>query len=140
MAAPLLMESDACQLTRNPRLWSLGVHMACDSYHPGGLVRSLCLDAFGLTVTEGARHLGVTRQALNNLVNGRAGISPEMAIRLDKVFGGGAEGWLQRQLVFDLGLARAKAHKLRIQPLPQTGRLVMAPDVDYVTSAAQAAR
>jgi len=111
--------------------------MACDSHHPGGLVRSLCLDKFGLTVTEGARHLGVTRQALNNLVNGRAGISPEMAVRLDKVFGGGAEVWLQRQLVFDLGQARAKAHKLCVQPLPQALRPVLTPGV---TSAPQSAR
>jgi addiction module HigA family antidote len=55
-------------------------------------VRHDCLEPLGLTVTEGAKVLGVTRQALNNLVNGNAGISPEMAIRLDKAFGGGAEG------------------------------------------------
>lgn len=88
-----------------------------DSQHPGELVRSICLDAFGLTVTEGARNLGVTRQALNNLVNGRAGISAEMAIRLERVFGGGAATWLQHQLVFDLTQARAKAQTLRVEPL-----------------------
>jgi addiction module HigA family antidote len=75
----------------------------------------MCLDTFGLTVTEGARRLGVTRQALNNLVNGRAGISPEMAVRLDKAFGGGAENWLRRQLVFDLTQVTAKAFASEIQ-------------------------
>ena len=62
--------------------------------HPGRLVRQDCLEPLGLTVTKGVEILGVTRQALNNLVNGKAAISPEMAIRLDKVFGGGAETWL----------------------------------------------
>ena len=60
--------------------------------HPGVSVRHDCLAPLGLTVTKGAKVLGVTRQALNNLVNGKAGISPEMAIRLDKAFGGTAEG------------------------------------------------
>jgi addiction module HigA family antidote len=114
--------------------------MTCESQHPGGLVRTLCLEAFGLTVTEGARCLGVTRQALNNVVNRRAGISPEMAVRLDKVFGGGAEVWLQRQLVFDLRQARAKADKWCIQPLQKARRPALSPDGAYVTSAAQAAR
>jgi addiction module HigA family antidote len=109
--------------------------MAHDSQHPGALVRTICLDAFGLTVTEGARYLGVTRQALNNLVNGKAGISPEMAIRLDKVFGGGAEAWLQRQLAFDLNQARAKAYKLHVTPLDR--RASLAPlTVDYADGAA----
>jgi antitoxin HigA-1 len=55
--------------------------------HPGLTMRHDCLEPLGLTVTEGARVLGVTRQALNNLVNGKAGISPEMAVRLSKAFG-----------------------------------------------------
>jgi addiction module HigA family antidote len=56
--------------------------------HPGLSVRHDCLEPLGLSVTDAARALGVTRQALNNLVNGKSGISPEMAIRLDKAFGG----------------------------------------------------
>ena len=56
--------------------------------HPGLHVRHDCLETLGLSVTEGAKVLGVTRQALNNLVNGKSGISPEMAIRLSKAFGG----------------------------------------------------
>jgi len=74
--------------------------------HPGLSVRYDCLEPLGLSVTDGAKALGVTRQALNNLVNGKAGISPEMAIRLDKAFGGTAEGWLALQTAFDLMQAR----------------------------------
>ena len=59
--------------------------------HPGETVRYDCLEPLGLAVTEGAKALGVTRQALNNLVNGKSGISPEMAIRLSKAFGSSPE-------------------------------------------------
>src|SRR5450631_983071 len=76
--------------------------------HPGLQVRFDCLEALGLTVTAGAKVLGVTRQALNNLVNERAGISPEMAIRLGKAFGGSAEAWLALQTAVDLARARKK--------------------------------
>ena len=65
--------------------------------HFGRLVRQECLEPLGLTVIEGAKILGVTRQALNNLVNGKAAISPEMAIRLDKAFGGGVESACVRE-------------------------------------------
>lgn len=112
------MKSDTCRLTVIARLCSHIVHMANnDSHHPGRLVRSMCLDTFGLTVTEGARRLGVTRQALNNVVNGRAAISPEMALRLDKAFGGGAENWLLRQLAFDLHQARTKSDTILVDPM-----------------------
>jgi antitoxin HigA-1 len=73
--------------------------------HPGKTIRHVCMEPLGLSVTEGARALGVTRQALNNLVNGKSGISPEMAIRLDKAFGGAAHVWLGLQM--DYGLAQA---------------------------------
>lgn len=76
--------------------------------HPGLTVRHDCLEPLGLTVTEGAKILGVTRQALNNLVNGRAGISPEMAIRLSKAFGASPEVWLRLQMAYDLAQARQK--------------------------------
>lgn len=76
--------------------------------HPGLSLRYDCLEALGLSVTEGAKVLGVTRQALNNVVNGKAGISPEMAIRIDKAFGGTAEGWLALQTAFDLAQVRKK--------------------------------
>jgi len=77
--------------------------------HPGLSVRFDCLEALGLSVTAGAKVLGVTRQALNNLVNEKAGISPEMAIRLDKAFGGTAEAWLALQAAYDLAQARRKS-------------------------------
>ena len=81
--------------------------------HPGLSVRLNCLEPFGLSVTEGAKALGVTRQALNNLVNGKSGISPEMAIRLSKAFGSSPETWLKMQLDYDL--ARARRHEDSIQ-------------------------
>ena len=70
--------------------------------HPGRIVRQDCVEPLGLTITEAAKALGVTRQALNNLVNGKAGISPEMAVRLSKAFGGSPEMWLRLQVNFDL--------------------------------------
>jgi len=70
--------------------------------HPGLIVRHDCLEPLGLTVTEGAKVLGVTRQALNNLLNGKSGISPEMAVRLAKAFGSSAETWAGIQLDYDL--------------------------------------
>src|SRR4051794_31041040 len=85
--------------------------------HPGLSVRHDCIEPLGLSVTEAARILGVTRQALNNLVNGRAGISPEMAIRLDKAFGGGAETWLLRQMEYDLAQVRKRAASIVVQPI-----------------------
>jgi len=83
--------------------------------HPGYSVRLDCLDPLDLTVTEGAGILGVSRQALNNLVNGKAGITPEMAIRLDKAFGGGAETWLRLQASYDLAQAMKNAAAIKVR-------------------------
>src|SRR5476651_979710 len=83
--------------------------------HPGLSVRFDCLEALGLSVTAGAKVLGVTRQALNNLVNERAGISPEMAIRLDKAFGGTAEAWLALQVAYDLMQAKKSAGHITVK-------------------------
>ena len=83
--------------------------------HPGKIVRHACLEPLGLSVTEGAKVLGVTRQALNNVVNGKAGISPEMAIRLTKAFGSTAETWLQMQLAYDLAQARKHENKIKVK-------------------------
>ena len=83
--------------------------------HPGLSIRHDCIEPLGLSITEAARALGVTRQALNNLVNGRAGISPEMAIRLDKAFGGGADVWLKMQSTFDLAVAMKKADDIKVE-------------------------
>lgn len=90
--------------------------------HPGHAVRHDCLDPLGLTVTEGAKVLGVSRQALNNLVNCKAGISAEMALRLDKAFGGGAEAWLQMQMAYDLAQARKRLHTIRVRRVADVRR------------------
>ena len=83
--------------------------------HPGLSVRHDCIEALGLTITEAAAVLGVTRQALNNVVNGKAGISPEMAIRLDKAFGGGAKTWLRLQMAYDLAQTRQRADEIKVK-------------------------
>ena len=83
--------------------------------HPGLSVKHDCLEPLELTVTEGAKVLGVTRQALNNLVNGKSGISAEMAIRLDKAFGGGAETWLRLQVAYDLAQALKKVDQIEVK-------------------------
>jgi addiction module HigA family antidote len=85
--------------------------------HPGLSVRHDCLEALNLTVTDGARALGVTRQALNNLINGKSGISPEMAIRLGKAFGGGAEIWLGLQMDYDLAQAMRNERAIKVKRL-----------------------
>ena len=84
-----------------------------DPPHPGLSVRHDCLEPLGLTVTEAAKCLGVSRKQLSDIVNGRSGISPVMAIRLDKAFGGGAGAWYRLQAAYDL--ARAMRHADRIQ-------------------------
>ena len=83
--------------------------------HPGLSVRYDCLEPLGLTVTEAAKVLGVSRQALNNLIHGKAAISPEMAIRLDKAFGGGADTWLRLQAAYDLAQAEKHADKIKVR-------------------------
>jgi addiction module HigA family antidote len=76
--------------------------------HPGRSIKDACLEPLGLSVTEGAKILGVSRQALSNVVNGKAVISPEMAVRLSKAFGSTPETWLQMQLNYDLAQVRQK--------------------------------
>ena len=73
--------------------------------HPGKVVRVSCLEPLGLSVTEGAKALGVSRQALSNLVNGRARVSTEMAIRLAKAFGSTTETWIRLQTAYDIAQA-----------------------------------
>lgn len=82
--------------------------------HPGLTVRHDCLEALGLTVTEGARVLGVTRQALSNLVNGKSGVSAEMAIRLSKAFGSNAETWLKLQMAYDLAQVKKNERSIKV--------------------------
>jgi antitoxin HigA-1 len=83
--------------------------------HPGRSIRNACLEPLGLTITEGAKILGVTRQALNNVVNGKSGISAEMAIRLTKAFGSTADTWLRMQAAYDLAQAMKGESKIKVQ-------------------------
>ncbi len=83
--------------------------------HPGRIVRQDCLEPLGLSVTKAAKVLGVSRQTLNNVVNEKAGISPEMAIRISKAFGGTAETWLQMQIKYDLAEVRKYESEICVQ-------------------------
>jgi len=82
--------------------------------HPGRIVRHDCLVPLGLTVTAAAKVLGVSRQALNNLLNGKSGVTPEMAIRLEKAFGGTADTWLRMQMNYDLARAMKRENKIKV--------------------------
>ena len=88
-----------------------------DPPHPGLSVRRDCLDPLGLTVTEAAKKLGGSRKQLSDVVNGRAGISPRMAIRLDKAFGGGANTWCRLQAAYDLAQALKQADQVKVERL-----------------------
>jgi antitoxin HigA-1 len=83
--------------------------------HPGRIVRQECIEPLGLTVTAAALRLGVTRQNLNNVLNGKSGISPEMAIRLSKAFGSRAQVWLGLQMDYDLAQAEKKAGRIKVR-------------------------
>lgn len=87
--------------------------------HPGRIVRPECIEPLGLTVTDGAKTLGVPRNALCELINERRGISPEMAIRLDKAFGGGAETWHGMQGAYDMAQAMKNAYKIKVPGILQ---------------------
>src|SRR6202162_1305432 len=81
--------------------------------HPGLVVLQECIEPSGLNITQAAEALGVTRTTLSELVNGRRGISPEMAVRLSKVFGGSAESWLVQQAQYELAQVRTDRIKLK---------------------------
>ena len=83
--------------------------------HPGEVIRAACLKPTGLTVTDAAAGLGVTRKALSDLLNGHSGVSPDMAVRLEKAGWGSADSWLQMQLNRDLWLARRRGEKIRVK-------------------------
>lgn len=84
--------------------------------HPGEIIRDLCLKPLKLSVTSAAEGLGVARKTLSLLLNGHAGISPEMAVRLSQAFGRSPESWLQLQMNYDLAQVRKQAKKVRIKP------------------------
>ena len=83
--------------------------------HPGEVVRSLCLDPLGLSVTKAAEVLGVSRKALSELLNGKSGISAEMAVRLAKAFGGSTESWMRQQLAYDLAEIEKRSRTIKVK-------------------------
>ncbi len=83
--------------------------------HPGGIVKRQCIEPLGLTVKRAAKGLGVTRQALSELINERIGISVEMAIRLSKAFGSTPETWLGMQMAYDLFQAQDGAKTISVE-------------------------
>jgi addiction module HigA family antidote len=91
--------------------------------HPGRIVKSACLEPLGLSVTDGAKVLDVTRQTLTKIVNGKSGISPEMAIRLSKAFGSTPETWLRMQVSYDLAQVRRDESKIKVRRQHVPGEL-----------------
>ena len=85
--------------------------------HPGEIIKELCLEPMGLTVTRAAEALGVSRKTLSAILNGRAGISPEMAIRLSMAFDTSAESWLNQQVQYDLWQARQSQQDFKVERL-----------------------
>ena len=95
----------------------MGIH---NPPHPGEIVRYECLEPLGLTVTRAAQGLGVTRQALSDLVNGKAGVSVEMSIRLSQAFGPTPETWLGMQTAYDLWQAPRRAREIEVEDFKAT--------------------
>jgi len=85
--------------------------------HPGLSVRHDCLEPLELSVTKAAQKLGISRKQLSAIVNGHSGISPEMAIRLDKAFGGSADTWFRLQAAYDLAQAKETADRIKVERL-----------------------
>ena len=85
--------------------------------HPGEILRALCLEPLGLSVTDAAKALGVSRKTLSAVLNGRAGISPEMAVRLSIAFDTTAESWLNQQVQYNLWLAEKRRKSLKVARL-----------------------
>lgn len=84
--------------------------------HPGEVIRELCIEPLGLSVTKAAKGLGVSRKALSELLNGHSGISTDMAIRLSKAFGGSPESWLAQQMQWNLWQAMQSADSIAVEP------------------------
>ena len=86
----------------------------CIRDSPGSVFRQVCIDPIGITVTEAATHLGVSRRQLSDVVNGRSGTSPEMAVRISKVFGGSAQIWCRMQATYDLARTLERADTIKV--------------------------
>ncbi len=87
--------------------------------HPGKVLRELCIEPMGLSVTAAAESLGVARKTLSTILNGHSGISPEMAVRLSIAFGTSSESWLNQQVQYDLWIAEKKRKNLKVKKLKQ---------------------
>ena len=85
--------------------------------HPGEILKELCLEPLGVSVTEAAKALGVSRKTLSSIINGKAGISPEMAVRLSIAFNTSSESWLNQQTQYDLWQAERHRKNLRVKRL-----------------------
>ncbi len=85
--------------------------------HPGEVIKELCIEPLGLTVTKAAEALGVSRKTLSSIINGKAGISPEMAVRLSIAFGTSSESWLNQQTQYDLWQAEQHRNELHVTQL-----------------------
>lgn len=85
--------------------------------HPGEVIKELCLEPLGLSVTEAAEALGVSRKTLSSIINGKSGISPEMAVRLSIAFDTSSESWLNQQMQYDLWQAEQHRNELRVKRL-----------------------
>jgi antitoxin HigA-1 len=83
--------------------------------HPGELIKEICLEPLGLTITEAAKGLGVTRKTLSGLLNCHSSVTPMMAIRLAKAFGGSPESWLNHQVQYDLWQAQKKSKRIKVR-------------------------
>ena len=105
--------------------------------HPGEIIKALGLEPLGITVTQAAEALGVSRKTLSAILNGRAGISPEMAVRLSIAFGTSAESWLNQQTQYDLWHAEQRRKQLRVVKLASAEKT---PNPALNTAAPQAAR
>jgi addiction module HigA family antidote len=93
-------------------------------HHPGDLIRD-CLDELGVNVTDGAKALGVTRSALSRLINRKAGVSAEMAVRLEKAIGSTAGFWLRLQLNYDLAQIQRRSGRIHARRLSGTAQLAL---------------
>ena len=85
--------------------------------HPGEILRELCIEPLGLSITEVAEALGITRKTLSAILNGRSGISPQMAVRLSLAFGTSSESWLNQQSQYDLWEAEKQRKRLNVKKL-----------------------
>lgn len=106
------MQSMLTTQTITEQVRQMGMHKPP---HPGEIVRHECLEPLGLTVTRAAQGLGVTRQALSDLVNGKAGVSVEMSVRLSQAFGSTPETWLGMQTAYDLWQVRERAKHIKVE-------------------------